>query len=86
MYAYDETEGLIECYRPKKLNHSEKPLMFIGYDGHFNPVPNDKRKSLTEKAKNNKGIIKSNDVETFEDKKTETEAKKYEVIAPTQVS
>ena len=85
MYAYDETEGLIEIYKPKIKTSENKPLVFRVYDGHFSPYPDDKRQHITTKNPDNKGIVKSSDVETFEDKKKEpTEKKTYEVIAPTQ--
>lgn len=84
MYVYDETDGLIEYYSPKKKSaKKDKPLIFRVFDGHFQPIPDNKRGSATAKAANT--TIRSNDIETFEDKKKEpTEKKKYEVIAPTQ--
>ena len=84
MYVYDETEGLIEYYKSKKPQGNTESLMFVVYDGHFNPIPNDKRKSLSIKASQDKPSIKSNDIERYENKKKETETKTYEIIAPTQ--
>lgn len=84
MYAYDETEGLIEIYNPKTKTSENKPLVFRVFDGHFSPYPDNKRKHITNKNPDNKGIIKSNDIEAFEDKKKDTEKKKYEIIAPSK--
>lgn len=80
MYAYDETEGLIEFYKPKKVGNY-KPLVFRVFDGHFSPYPDDKRKSVSSRASYN-GIIKSNEVETYNP--IDKSNKPYEVIAPTQ--
>lgn len=88
MYAYDETDGLIEFYKPKKITKENKPLIFRVFDGHFSPVPEDKRKSASAKAAV-EGHISSNDIEKFEDKKNKENGnmKKdnpVEIIAPTQ--
>lgn len=84
MYAYDETDGLIEFYKPKKTMSNSKPLMFVVYDGHFNPVPEDKRRSISAKSCS-KGI-KSNDIDEIYESKNNNEAKRnnIEVIAPSQ--
>jgi hypothetical protein len=84
MYVYDETEGLIEFYKPKKTTKVHKPLVFRVYDGHFSPYPDDKRRSLSAKYRDG-GNIRSIDIETFINK-TDKEIynTKREVIAPTQ--
>jgi hypothetical protein len=84
MYVYDETEGLIEFYKPKKTTKVHKPLVFRVYDGHFIPYPDDKRRHITNKGSFDGGNIKSNDIVTFEKKEEPKEKKKYEVIAPSQ--
>lgn len=91
MYAYDETEGLIEFYKPKKVTTENKPLVFRVYDGHFSPYPDDKRQHIT--TKTSKKIVKSSDIEVSKAEaeptahKAEAEDKDkqtYEIIAPTQ--
>jgi hypothetical protein len=87
MYVFDETDGLIEYYKPKKLTSENMRLIFRVFDGHFSPIPEDKRLSATGRAGalSDGRSIRSSDIETFEDKKKEpAEKKTYEIIAPTQ--
>ena len=83
MYVYDETDGLIEFYKPKKTG-DHQVLMFRVFDGHFHPCNDEKRRSIS--AKSRDGVnIRSNDIETFINKTNkEIYNTKREVIAPSQ--
>ena len=83
MYVYDETDGLIECYKPKKTTKVHQVLMFRVFDGHFHPCNDEKRLSVSSKSRKG-GNIRSNDIETFEKTNKEIYNTKREVIAPTQ--
>ena len=73
MYSYDKTDTLIEYYKCKnsmagKTNSGRDPLVFIVYDGHFNPVADKaERKSKVCRAAN-MGKVCSADIDNFEKK------------------
>lgn len=84
MYAYDKTDNLIEYYKCKKVGRGEA-LIFIVYDDHFYPVEDIKERNSKKGKAVNGDTYKSNDIETFDNKKDNAGQKTLKtIIAPTQ--